>query len=155
MICKHIILYPKNVIHERHWIQFNKCNRYNLLRKKCQMENMNSEKKQERKVRGLFYHYDISAEYSTSSLWEALKSRITINFFWTQNSIQNSHKIFLLAKGSTICRIATHYIAGVSNTRPAKSVYASHAALKIKKVTKIYWKGGTFMLEWPKISFES
>ncbi len=45
------------------------------------MENMNSEKKQERKVRGLFYHYDISAEYSTSSLWEALKSRITINFF--------------------------------------------------------------------------
>ncbi len=98
MICKHIILYPKNVIHERHWIQFNKCNRYNLLRKKCQMENMNSEKKQERKVRGLFYHYDISAEYSTSSLWEALKSRITINFFWTQNSIQNSHKIFLLAQ---------------------------------------------------------
>jgi len=40
--------------------------------------------------------------------------------------------------------------AGVSNTRPAKSVYAARIEIKFLKSIKIYGKVGTFMLEMAK-----
>ncbi len=45
--------------------------------------------------------------------------------------------------------------AGVSNTRPAESVYAARVELKIKKYKILLKRLGLLCWKWPKISFDS